>query len=342
MNKHRRVVSSPDNMHARHPERQLKTNSGSWELIEKDDEETPPGTPPPPYRHAHSARYVGNEDSVHEHGGPLARVAFLESHHFTPLAGAISPPPSSHSSRIQAAQTSVSQKEIISMEDEDGSDQEGPFIDENGPFNSLQRLLETENVAFLAVFLNYVLSNSEPAPLLFYLITALYKEGTSKDMQTLLAWGTIYGPTDAQLMEAKGDKQKSSIFEETLMKKLQYLIDEYEKDLPAEDPKTGFMFGSIDSYTSNIYYTFSSEQYYRSGPSFHCKLNIHRPCSKILEENCPGPLPQAKRKDKDVHSDSKISKLIMGKIRPKTSTDMSGDKRQRQDTEDFDPMDFPI
>lgn len=57
-----------------------------------------------------------------------------------------------------------------------------------------------------------------------------------------------------------------------------------------------------------------------------CKLNIHRPCSKILEENCPGPLPQAKRKDKDLHNDNKISKLIMGKIRPRTSTDMSGGK----------------
>lgn len=57
-----------------------------------------------------------------------------------------------------------------------------------------------------------------------------------------------------------------------------------------------------------------------------CKLNIHRPCSKILEENCPGPLPQPKRKDKDLHNDNKISKLIMGKIRPKTSTDMSGGK----------------
>lgn len=55
-----------------------------------------------------------------------------------------------------------------------------------------------------------------------------------------------------------------------------------------------------------------------------CKLNIHRPCSKILEENCPGPLPQVKRKDKDLNNDSKISKLIMGKIRPKTSTDASG------------------
>lgn len=45
----------------------------------------------------------------------------------------------------------------------------------------------------------------------------------------------------------------------------------------------------------------------------------------MLEENCPGPLPQSKRKDKDFHNDNKISKL-MGKIRPRTSTDISACK----------------
>ncbi|XP_075168419.1 rho guanine nucleotide exchange factor 2 isoform X2 [Haematobia irritans] len=466
MNKHRRVVSSPENMHQRHPDRHIKTNSGSWELIEKDDESTPPGTPPPPYRHAHSASMSGNEDSIHEHGGVATSGIFVESHHFTPLAGAISPPPTLHSSRIHAAQTSCTQKEIISMEDEDASDQEGPFIDENGPFNSLQRLLENENVAFLAVFLNYVLSNSEPAPLLFYLITGLYKEGTAKDMRKWvyeihstflvprapLVWyrhdemlarevdavlqnefdkveilrkvfwksrkkardiiceqlrefqqkrtaglGTIYGPTDAQLAEAKGDKQREQhIFEETLMKKLQILIDEYEKDHPVEDPKKLALCSALSTVIHRIFITRSHpnsiidrvhhfvsreksfksrlmgkkgkmivrghplvlRQYYEvthcnhcqtiiwgvSPQGFHCtdcKLNIHRPCSKILEENCPGPLPQAKRKDKDLNNDSKISKLIMGKIRQKTSTDASGDKRQRQDPDEFDPLEFP-
>ncbi|XP_073811102.1 rho guanine nucleotide exchange factor 2 isoform X2 [Musca autumnalis] len=466
MNKHRRVVSSPENMHPRHPDRHIKTNSGSWELLEKEDEVTPPGTPPPPYRHAHSASLSGNEDGLHEHGGASTSGICIESHQFTPLGIASSPPPLPHSSRIQAAQTSCTQKEIISMEDEDASDQEGQFIDENGPFNSLQRLLENENVAFLAVFLNFVLSNSEPAPLLFYLITGLYKEGTAKDMRKWvyeihstflvprapLSWyrqdemlarevdavlqnefdkveilrkvfwksrkkardviceqlrefqqkrtaglGTIYGPTDAQLTEAKGDKQREQqIFEETLMKKLQILIDEYEKDLPAEDPKKLALCSALSTVIHRIFITRSHpnsiidrvhhfvsreksfksrlmgkkgkmivrghplvlRQYYEvthcnhcqtiiwgvSPQGFHCtdcKLNIHRPCSKILEENCPGPLPQAKRKDKDLNNDSKISKLIMGKIRPKTSVDASGDKRQRQDPDDFDPpLDF--
>lgn len=58
-------------------------------------------------------------------------------------------------------------------------------------------------------------------------------------------------------------------------------------------------------------------------PAVDCKLNIHRPCSKVLDENCPGPLPQAKRKDP--HNDNKISKF-MGKIRPRTSSDFIASK----------------
>lgn len=45
----------------------------------------------------------------------------------------------------------------------------------------------------------------------------------------------------------------------------------------------------------------------------HCELNIHRSCSKLLEENCPGPAP---RKSKDAQiTDNKFTK-IMDKIRP--------------------------
>lgn len=278
-------------------ERQIKTNSGSWELLEKDDETTPPGTPPPPYRHSSTVSpmtgLLACEDTLHEHNMSDAKT---HCSHWNSNILTSTPPhlPNSNCSRIQAAQSTTTQKEIISMEDEDTSDQDESFIDENGPFNSLQRLLETENVTFLAVFLNYVLSNSEPAPLLFYLITGLYKEGTAKDMRKWvyeihstflvprapLVWyrqdellarevdavlqnefdkveilrkifwksrkkardiiceqlrefqqkrtaglGTIYGPTDAQLLEAKGDKQREQyIFEETLMKKLQILM----------------------------------------------------------------------------------------------------------------------
>uniref|UniRef100_A0A182MDE6 Phorbol-ester/DAG-type domain-containing protein n=1 Tax=Anopheles culicifacies TaxID=139723 RepID=A0A182MDE6_9DIPT len=83
---------------------------------------------------------------------------------------------------IVAAQANVAQKPIISMEDDDISDQES-FIEENSPFRSLTQLLEAEKSVYLAVFLNFVLTNSDPAALLFYLITMLYKEGSVKDMR---------------------------------------------------------------------------------------------------------------------------------------------------------------
>lgn len=69
------------------------------------------------------------------------------------------------------------------MEDDEQSDQEGYNLDEHGPFISFSKLLEPENTAFLSVFLNFVISNSDPSPLLFYLITGIYKEGTVKDMR---------------------------------------------------------------------------------------------------------------------------------------------------------------
>lgn len=49
-----------------------------------------------------------------------------------------------------------------------------------------------------------------------------------------------------------------------------------------------------------------------------CKLNIHRPCSKKIEEYCPGPVPQ---KRKEPQTDNKISKII-GIIRHPASQSM--------------------
>ncbi|XP_023171235.2 uncharacterized protein LOC111599722 isoform X2 [Drosophila hydei] len=451
--KHRRVGSSPDNIHPRHPDRLVKTISGSWEIVEKDTEITPPGTPPPPYL---TSAHMSVPEDPNENCSVGAGIC-IESHHFTPMAGAISPSQQAlHSSRIHAAQSTDTQKKIISMEDENSSDQEEPFIDENGPFNNLTRLLESENVVFLAVFLNYVLSNSEPAPLLFYLITELYKEGTSKDMRKWayeihstflvprapLSWyrqdeslarevdnvlqlefdkveilstvflrsrkrakdliseqlrefqqkrtaglGTIYGPTDDKLAEAKGDKQKEQIIDKYLMPNLQILIEEFEKELPQEDARKLALCSALSTVIHRIFTTRSHpntivdrvhhfvsreksfksrimgknrkmiarghplvlRQYYEvthcnhcqtiiwgvSPQGYHCtdcKLNIHRQCSKVLEESCPGPLPQAKRHP---HNDNKISKF-MGKIRPRTSDFIANEKRARQDDTDMD------
>ena len=52
---------------------------------------------------------------------------------------------------------------------------------DHGPFNSLTELMQ--HPAHLAVFLNYVISNSDPNPLLFYLIIDAYKSGSVKEMR---------------------------------------------------------------------------------------------------------------------------------------------------------------
>lgn len=187
----------------------------------------------------------------------------------------------------------VTPTEIISMEEEELSDQD-VVLDVNTPFALLPKLLDTENIVYLAVFLNFLLSNSDPTPLLFYLITDLFKEGNLKELRKWayeihstflvpsapLAWynvdeslinevdmtlqqdhdkselmkkiflksrkkakekiteqlrdfqvkrtaglGTIYGPSDVQLADAKGDKLKEHrIFEETLLPKLHSLM----------------------------------------------------------------------------------------------------------------------
>lgn len=226
---------------------------------------TPPGTPPPPYLLPHN-----NDD----HTDNMLSECMLEE-------------------MVMKSDNIVIPTEIISMEEEELSDPE-VVLDANTPFSLLPKLLDNENIVYLAIFLNFLLSNSDPTPLLFYLITDLYKEGNLKELRKWayeihstflvpsapLAWynvdeslinevdmtlqldydkselmkkvflksrkkakeriteqlrdfqvkrtaglGTIYGPSDAQLAEAKGDKLKEQkIFEETVLPKLQLLV----------------------------------------------------------------------------------------------------------------------
>lgn len=183
--KHRRIVSSPENISSKDfgdhsmmmVPRHQKTSSDSWD--KRSQEITPPGTPPPPYPCSSligSGAGSGHLHHDHTTAGDLA----IPSGNLNLLHQA--QVPSSAATTIMAAQANVSQKAIISMEEDEISDQES-FIEEHGPFRSLSQLLEPAHSAHLAVFLNFVLSNSDPSPLLFFLITALYKEGSIKDMR---------------------------------------------------------------------------------------------------------------------------------------------------------------
>ncbi|XP_062698767.1 uncharacterized protein LOC109401184 isoform X2 [Aedes albopictus] len=199
--KHRRIVSSPENINSKEfsdhsatgtgslVPRHQKTSSDSWD--KRSQEITPPGTPPPPYLSSSMiGSGVGSGHLHHDHttAGDLAtsNENLLHHHHhphqYQRPAPAIPHQVAGATTTIVAAQANVAQKPIISMEDDDVSDQES-LVEEQGPFKSLSSLLEQAHSAHLAVFLNFVLSNSDPSPLLFYLITALYKEGSIKDMR---------------------------------------------------------------------------------------------------------------------------------------------------------------
>ncbi|XP_036143967.1 rho guanine nucleotide exchange factor 11 isoform X2 [Monomorium pharaonis] len=112
---------------------------------------TPPGTPPPPYP------------------APVLGQDIFSSTLNDTLATDIIPG------------LPAFQQPIMSMEEDDVSDQEIGQLEDHGPFQSLSRLWGHH--AHLAVFINYVLSNSDPSSLLFYLVTDLYKEGNAKEMK---------------------------------------------------------------------------------------------------------------------------------------------------------------
>uniref|UniRef100_A0A182P9U4 Uncharacterized protein n=1 Tax=Anopheles epiroticus TaxID=199890 RepID=A0A182P9U4_9DIPT len=383
--KHRRIVSSPENIGAKefgmvsephhHGYRHQKTSSDSWD---KRSEITPPGTPPPPYlstsmtssgspagvgghhhqqphHHHHpslpitagdllifssinnNSNHLGNNGTTNQSGGSnnINKInnnnnnnsnshmsASYHAHHHgqPPVSGGAGNVPGS----IVAAQANVAQKPIISMEDDDISDQES-FIEENSPFRSLTQLLEAEKSVYLAVFLNFVLTNSDPSALLFYLITTLYKEGSVKDMRkwayeihsTFLVpgapllcanvdeslardiddklqqendkaeilrivfvrsrakvketinqqlqqfqtkrtagLGTMYGPSDQMLQQAKGDKVKEQrIIDETLLPKLQLYLDDLERESHKEDPKKSALCSALSTVLMRFFVT---------------------------------------------------------------------------------------
>ncbi|XP_069677128.1 rho guanine nucleotide exchange factor 12 isoform X3 [Periplaneta americana] len=141
---------------------------GTWDV--DSPRVTPPGTPPPPYGSSSAANSEGletvpqTEEDQNTHGeeGP---------------GDAVSP----DVSPLHANTATMQQQSIISMEEDEMSDQEVGQLEDHGPFKSLSKLWEHN--AHLAVFMNYVISNSDPSSLLFYLVTDLYKEGNAKEMK---------------------------------------------------------------------------------------------------------------------------------------------------------------
>ncbi|XP_043278903.1 rho guanine nucleotide exchange factor 11 isoform X2 [Venturia canescens] len=157
----RRLIAS-ESMNDLSPPRHPGRHSSSIDL---DDpvHVTPPGTPPPPYPQPSPANESSStiNDSLSDSFVTISPIR-LPMNESTPGLPPIQQP-------------------IMSMEDDDMSDQEVGQLEDHGPFKSLSRLWEHH--AHLSVFINYVLSNSDPSSLLFYLITDLYKEGNAKEMK---------------------------------------------------------------------------------------------------------------------------------------------------------------
>ncbi|XP_034949191.1 rho guanine nucleotide exchange factor 12 isoform X2 [Chelonus insularis] len=180
LNKHQRTKSSPEQLgtttiSSSEASRLLLASESMNDLspprhgrlsgIDLDDpiHVTPPGTPPPPYPQPNSTIDVTSS---------TLNDSLIES--FT----SSTPRQMLNDSSPGVLQI---QQPIMSMEDDDMSDQEVGQLEDHGPFKSLSRLWEHH--AHLSVFINYVLSNSDPSSLLFYLVTDLYKEGNAKEMR---------------------------------------------------------------------------------------------------------------------------------------------------------------
>ncbi|XP_049818465.1 rho guanine nucleotide exchange factor 12 isoform X2 [Aethina tumida] len=146
---------------------------GAWERAD-----TPPGTPPPPYPSPLPGRRT--TDKTTDEGFTLIENTVDGSPDFVGFRQPISRT-LANSSPIHAANTQLAQQPIISMEDDEISDLELNQVEDHGHFKSLSRLWD--HLPHLAVFMNYVLLNSDPNSLLFYLLTDLYKEGNAKEMR---------------------------------------------------------------------------------------------------------------------------------------------------------------
>ncbi|RZC41765.1 rho guanine nucleotide exchange factor 11 [Asbolus verrucosus] len=183
---HHRTKSSPESLST------LSTVEASRKLIASESMNdlrqegwesagTPPGTPPPPYPSPPSSRRRPYSSTENGESTFDETTGDCSSPDVSPFRGSSSNRVLANSSPIHAANPQTTQQPIISMEDDEISDQELGQLEDHGHFKSLSRFWE--HPPHLAVFMNYILSNSDPNSLLFYLLTDLYKEGNAKEMR---------------------------------------------------------------------------------------------------------------------------------------------------------------
>ncbi|XP_068892581.1 rho guanine nucleotide exchange factor 1 isoform X5 [Tenebrio molitor] len=181
---HHRTKSSPESLSAlsaADASRKMTASESMNDLRQEgwDNADTPPGTPPPPYPSPPSSRrrpYSSTESGDNMFDETIGDCSSPDVSPFRGTNRILA-----NSSPIHAATPQTTQQPIISMEDDEISDNELSQLEDHGHFKSLARLWE--HLPHLAVFMNYILSNSDPNSLLFYLLTDLYKEGNAKEMR---------------------------------------------------------------------------------------------------------------------------------------------------------------
>ncbi|XP_045464460.1 rho guanine nucleotide exchange factor 11 isoform X2 [Harmonia axyridis] len=178
---HQRTKSSPESLLNLSPlcetSGRLKSSESVNDISKQeswDPPEAPPGTPPPPYPSPRMGRKDAPDNGDTNNGEDGSNNCSETDSN--PMRNRLV-----DNAVIHAATSQVVQQPIMSMEDDEISDQEMEQSEEHSPFKSLTRLWE--NPPHLAVFTNYILSNSDPNSLFFYLITDLYKEGNAKEMK---------------------------------------------------------------------------------------------------------------------------------------------------------------
>ncbi|XP_068204082.1 uncharacterized protein [Palaemon carinicauda] len=189
----------------------MSSSVGPFKISEDNFIGEPPGTPPPPYASTTTLQLTADEMDENyctipddgDGGGdfapsapplspspppPLPSRPTLPglppkpgSHHSSPFTSQVTSPTSPNGQVVGQPNMMgfVQSQPILSMEDEEFSDPEP--LEDHGPFQSLSRLWNHN--AYLAVFMNYVISNCDSSSLFFYVITHLYKEGVGKDMK---------------------------------------------------------------------------------------------------------------------------------------------------------------
>ncbi|XP_071806265.1 rho guanine nucleotide exchange factor 11-like isoform X12 [Asterias amurensis] len=149
---------------------------------ESDMGDSSPNSTPPTKRRTDTDSSVDTFDSSASSTNPSASNHNLK----TATVGAVEPFSQAEISSSQV--TATPQVPIISMEDDDfQSDNETPhgnvsqYFEDHGPFISLEQL--EKKPAHMSIFLHYLISNSDPSSLFFYLVTDNYRTGSLKEMK---------------------------------------------------------------------------------------------------------------------------------------------------------------